>query len=42
VSHSGADRNTFNISMGRSEGKKLAGKSRRKSDDGAEIHLKGI
>jgi len=42
VSFSGADGNTFNISMGRTEGKKLAGKPRRKGDDGTEIYLKGI
>jgi hypothetical protein len=42
VSHVGADRNTFNISVRRTEWKKVAGKPRRKGDDDTEIDLKGI
>jgi hypothetical protein len=42
VSHTGVDGNTFNISVGRNEGKKVAGKPRRKGGDDTEIDLKGI
>jgi hypothetical protein len=42
VSHAGADGNTFNISVGRNEGKNVTGKPGRKSDDNTEIDLKGI
>ena len=39
MSHAGADGNTFNISVGRTEGKKVVGKPRRKGDDDTEIDL---
>jgi len=42
VSHAVTDGNTFNISVGRTEVKKAAGKPRRKGDDDTEIDLKGI
>jgi hypothetical protein len=32
VSHAGADENTFNNSVGRTEGKKVSGKPRSKGD----------